>query len=309
MKSLFSPSCLSYIITIFLLVIILYMIHFSFFCAVQENLESYGESNKTKTAPLAYEIVSNQIKYPAPDSQNIYDVGDTKYNNLLFNKEGKQMHYSEYKIMKDLKYFNNASNLLLDHYLNDNSPNTKTIYSQKMEGENSYTTLRAGGLLTDDDLIYKEIGFEKDTVDSSDTYLYDYSDRDDRQITRQMVYQYRMEDGYDPLTSNVEPKNGSYLVKNITSVGDEKLDDHVYNYDYDMPMTEDESRNYEGIYDQLIAYNNSIFPDISNNPTGKYSSHYFESNYGDTSDNITRDFKYFFSTAPILSGSYLFNES
>jgi hypothetical protein len=164
-------------------------------------------------------------------------------------------------------------------------------------------------LLLSDDMVYKDISFESFSVDYSNNDLYDYSVKDNREITRQMVYQYRMEDGYDPLTSNVEPKNGSYLVKDITKVDEEVVDDPVYNYNYDMSMTDGSDIKYDGVYNELVAYNNSIFPDISNNPTGKYSSHYFESNYGDTSDNITRDFKYFFGTGPILSGSYLFNDS
>lgn len=84
----------------------------------QESLQDYGEKDTSMNAPLSYVQIMKDIKYP--DIKNpIYDLGNTRYNNKIFNREDEQQ-YSEFSISRDLKYFNNATNLMLDNYFADN---------------------------------------------------------------------------------------------------------------------------------------------------------------------------------------------
>ena len=84
----------------------------------QESLQDYGEKDTSMNAPLSYVQTMKDIKYP--DIKNpIYDLGDTRYNNNIFNREDEEQ-YSEFSISRDLKYFNNATNLMLDNYFADN---------------------------------------------------------------------------------------------------------------------------------------------------------------------------------------------
>ena len=104
----------------------------------KEGLQFYGNEKDDLDAPLPYRTVMENIKYPVSNTETsetpIYDTGDKIYNSLLFNKANKQMHFSDEQIMKDLKYFNNSTNLLLEHYLNNNVPDQVNINIQDMKG-------------------------------------------------------------------------------------------------------------------------------------------------------------------------------
>ena len=78
---------------------------------------------------------------------------------------------------------------------------------------------------------------------------------------------------------------------------------NLYESKYDL------HRQNNNVYDELTNYDESLFNnEISMIKPGRYSSHYFESNYSDLSDNVTKDFKYFYSTAPTIAGYGLFNK-
>ena len=68
--------------------------------------------------------------------------------------------------------------------------------------------------------------------------------------------------------------------------------DNIYNYDdYDISGI-----SYSEVYNQLTQYDDSSLNSVvSMIKPGKYSSHYFESNYSDLSNNVTKDYKYFYS--------------
>ena len=128
-------TIVSAIITICLLILIAFIVKlFTDEChrCKQEGLKYYGDEEIDIDAPLAYRTVMENIKYPTTNEETgevpIYDNGHKIYNNLLFNKENKRMHFSEQQIMKDLKHFNNSSNLLLEHYLNSNVPDEITFF-------------------------------------------------------------------------------------------------------------------------------------------------------------------------------------
>ena len=90
----------------------------------QENLQDYGEKDTSMNAPLSYVQTMKDIKYPDIEKP-IYDLGDTRYNNKIFNREDEQQ-YSEFSVSRDLKYFNNATNLMLDNYFADNRMDTSS---------------------------------------------------------------------------------------------------------------------------------------------------------------------------------------
>ena len=122
-------TILSTLITICLLLLIAFLVKLcesEIHRIRQEGLQYYGDEIKTLDAPLPYKTTMENIKYPNVNPEAgeipIYDIGDQKYNSSLFNKKDKSIHFSDEQIMKDLKYFNNASNLLLEHYLNNNIP-------------------------------------------------------------------------------------------------------------------------------------------------------------------------------------------
>lgn len=270
----------------------------------KEGLQFYGNKTDNLDAPLAYETVMKNIKYPASDPENgqsiIYDTNHEVYNSSLFNKINKQMHFSDEQIMKDLKHFNNSTNLLLEHYLNNNVPDSITVNYQDLSG-----TIPTNNKLLESDIsnvdYYTNINFKSETVNKTPpNYL---SENINRPIEKEKTYIYRLSDGYDPL-GNSPPTNGMYLIKNTTKIDDSVEEDNVYNYDYELSGI-----NYDTVYDELTNYDESLFNDeISMIKPGKYSSHYFESNYSDLSDNVTKDFKYFYSTAPTIAGYGLFNK-
>lgn len=266
-----------------------------------EGLQYYGDETKVLDAPLPYKTVMENIKYPITNSETgdspIYDIGNKIYNNLLFNKEDKKMHFSDEQIMKDVKYFNNASNLLLEHYLNNNVPTKVSVHVQDVTANPllaSNTTFVSQSDISDSDY-YSNIGFTTDEEElKGPSYLHSY---EDRTINKEKTYLYRLSEDYKP-NGDSPPSNGMYMLKDVTKVNDELEEDNVYNYDYELS-----GLSYVDIYDQLTSYDDSSFNDVvSMIKPGKYSSHYFESNYSDLSDNVTKDFKYFYSTAPTIAG-------
>lgn len=308
-------TIVSAIITICLLTIIALIVKIStdeYQKCNQEGLQYYGDEGIAIDAPLAYRTVMENIKYPITNEETgkipIYDNGHEIYNNLLFNKENKRMHFSEQQIMKDLKHFNNSSNLLLDHYLNSNIPDKVTTNIQDIDGDKSAnSTIDSTDNITADDY-YNNINLKTETIiKSKPSYLYDSGSRS---INKQKTYLYRLDDelspNYTPSGVDNLPTNGMYLLKNITTVDGIEEKDNIYNYGHDLS-----GLYYGDIYTQLIGYVDSSFNDsgISMIKPGKYSSHYFESNYADLSDNVTKDFKHFYSASHTIAGNGLFNQS
>lgn len=117
-----------------------------------EPLQDYGDkdlSGVIMDAPIAYDKTSNDIKYPTDGCKNyspeyeyidcsnneIYgekgidssmgtyeDSNYEKYNSNYFNKDTNKVNFSKDKIIKDLQYFNNASNIIIDNCFNYLSP-------------------------------------------------------------------------------------------------------------------------------------------------------------------------------------------
>jgi len=365
----------------------------------QEGLQYYGDETKTLEAPLPYKTIMENIKYPDTNDP-IYDIGNETYNNLLFNKNDKSMHFSDEQIMKDMKHFNNASNILLEHYLNDNVPDEVT---KKLQDYDS-----AVGFISEDISISGPdyLNNNPKNIHRTMTYLYRPSEhknqikvkggicldasqrnRKDGEVhmrncdannkNQQWSYnpstmQIKATDGicldankrntmgeevhmrncdvnnknqqwnYDPSTMQIKSKdgicldaggdvrmydcninninqqwlitgdpsanNGLYLSSDVTEVDTVLEEDNIYNYDYTYNIS-GTALNYTDVYDQLTKYNESSFDNIvSMTKPGKYSSHYFESNYGDLSGNVTKDFKHFYSAAHTLAGHGLFNK-
>lgn len=270
----------------------------------QEGLQYYGDERESLQAPLPYKTIMENIKYPDTNSP-IYDIGDEIHNSNLFNKSDKSIHFSDEQIMKDLKHFNNASNLLLEHYLNNNVPETTTINIQDLSG-----TIPVSNKLSTDDLSginhYDNIQFKTFTDDNAvtpPTYLQNNSDT----ITIEKTYMYRRPSGSDDFDPNgtTPPSNGMYMLKQTSKVNDTEEKDNIYNYTYDLS-----GLYYTDIYNELTKYEDSSFNNtIPMTKPGKYSSYFFESNYSDLSDNVTTDFKHFYSTSNTLAGRNLFNKS
>ncbi len=84
-----------------------------------EPLQDFGEKDSSLNAPLSYISTMENIKYPNIENP-IYDIGNTRYNNTVFNREDASDQYSDFQVTQDLKYFNNATNILLNNYFSDN---------------------------------------------------------------------------------------------------------------------------------------------------------------------------------------------
>lgn len=303
-------TVISSIITICLILLIVLLVkccESEYHQKIQEGLQNYGDETKSLAAPLPYKTTMEDIKYPNTSLESgeapIYDIGNEKYNHLLFNKGDKSMHFSDDRIMKDIKYFNNASNLLLEHYLNNNIPDSTSTYFQDKLGTEEYfldeTEISANNY-------YESIKFSSEVTDKKENVpnLFNY---DDRTILKEKVYLYRLSDDYDK-NGNDPPTNGMYVFKDTATVNygnSGKLEtDNIYNYNYDLS-----GMKHEDVYDELTKYNTSSFNDVvSMIEPGKYSSHFFESKYQNLSDDITKDFKYFYSTAPTIAYHGLFNK-
>tara|TARA_B110001450_G_C17633827_1_gene486338 strand:- start:701 stop:1675 length:975 start_codon:yes stop_codon:yes gene_type:complete len=301
----------SIIITICLLALITFLVYFchcEYKKTIQEGLKYYGEETTSVNGTLPYKSTMIDIKYPSTTTNSdIYDLMDAEqsYNSNLFNKEEMNMHFSDETVMKDIKYFNNATNLMLENYLNDNIPDTTTEYIQNIGGSNSldndYKVFIENEI---SGTYYDTIYYDKGESNRSSTMLYDYKAETGRDISNVKINIYRFidntglseEDKYDPI-SGEEPTNGIYEYINDIKVNNTERTDKIYNYDgVDLDYI-----SYDEIYDQLINYESSKFSsDVSMTNPGKYSSHYFESNYADLSYNIKRDFKYFYSVAPTI---------
>lgn len=304
----------SAIITICLLLLITFLIYFCH-CEYkkigQEGLKYYGEDTTSINGTLPYKTTMIDIKYPSTTTNSdIYNLmeADQSYNSNLFNKEEMNMHFSDETIMKDIKYFNNATNLMLENYLNDNIPDTTTEYIQNIAGNigltddyNAFIESEISGVY------YDEFKYEKGESNRSTTMLYNYKDETGRDISNVKINIYRFidntglseEDKYDP-ASGEEPTNGTYEYINDIKVNDEERSDKIYNY-HGVDLVD---ISYNKIYDELIKYESSKFhSDVSMSNPGKYSSHYFESNYETDQDkeNVTKDFKYFYSVAPTIA--------
>lgn len=299
-------TILSTILTLFILVLITFIVKVGideWNEHKQEGLQTYGDERESLEAPLPYKTVMENIKYPDANSP-IYDIGDETHNSNLFNKQDKNIHYSDDQIMKDLKHFNNASNILLEHYLNNNIPDTITINIQDLSGTNpvssKLSTEDLSGINHYDNIQFKT--FTDDNAVTPPSYLQNNSDN----ITIEKTYMYRRPSGSDDFDPNgtTPPSNGMYMLKQISKVNDTEEKDNIYNHNYDLS-----GLYYTDIYDQLTKYNDSSLNNIvPMTKPGKYSSYYFESNYADLSDNVTKDFKYFYSTAPTIAGEGLFNK-
>lgn len=300
-------SIVSLALTLFILVLITIIVKLAideWKRSKQEGLQYYGDERDSLQAPLPYKTIMENIKYPDTNSP-IYDIGNEIHNSNLFNKTDKSMHFSDEQIMKDLKHFNNASNLLLEHYLNNNVPETTTINIQDLIG-----TIPVSSRLSTEDLSginhYDNIQFKTFTDDNAITppkYLQDNSDV----ITTEKTYMYRRPSGSDDFDPNgtTPPSNGMYMLKQISKVNNAEEKDNIYNYSYDLS-----GLYYNDVYGELTKYEDSSFNNtIPMTKPGKYSSYYFESNYSDLSDNVTKDFKHFYSTSNTLAGHNLFNKS
>ena len=162
-------TIISTIRTLFILILITILIKVSideWKKSKQEGLQYYGDETKTLEAPLPYKTIMENIKYPDPNDP-IYDIGNETYNNLLFNKNDKSMHFSDEQIMKDMKHFNNASNILLEHYLNNNVPDEVTKQLQDYDSD---------------------VGFISEDISISGP---DYLNNNPKNIHRTMTYLYR----------------------------------------------------------------------------------------------------------------------
>lgn len=299
-------TTLSLLLTLFILLLITIIVKLSideWKRSNKEGLQYYGDERESLQAPLPYKTIMENIKYPDINSP-IYDIGNEIHNSNLFNKSNKNMHFSDEQIVKDLKHFNNASNLLLEHYLNNNVPSNTTTNIQDLSGDipiiNKLTTEDLSGID-----YYNNINFKTLTDSNAVTpppYLQQRAD--DKNITIEKTYMYRISDDYDP-NGTTPPSNGMYMLKQVSKVNATEEKDNVYNYSYDLS-----GLDYTDIYDELTKYEDSSFNNIvSMTKPGKYSSYYFESNYSDLSDNVTKDFKHFYSTSNALAGYNLFNKS
>ena len=133
-----------------------------------ETLQDYGDkdlSGVIMNAPIAYDKTTNNIKYPKQGCENyspeyeyidcsnneIYgeygvdssigtyeDSNYEKYNSNYFNKETNKINYSEDKINRDLQYFNNASNVILDNCFNFLSNDNRDDYDKYSVKEIKY---------------------------------------------------------------------------------------------------------------------------------------------------------------------------
>ena len=302
-------SILSFVLTLFIITLIAFFIKMSieeWKRCKQEGLQYYGDERNSLSAPLPYKTIMENIKYPVTNAetgeQPIYEIENEIYNSNLFNKKDKNIHFSDEQIIKDLKHFNNASNLLLEHYLNNNAPAKTTINIQDLSG-----TTAVDSKLTNEDLsgidYYNNINFKTETETNALSPNYLHTDNN-RYITNEKTYLYRISEDYDP-SGSTPPSNGMYMLKEVTKVNDVEEKDNIYNYTYDLS-----GLLHTEIYDQLTKYNDSSFNNIvPMTKPGKYSSYYFESNYGDLSDNVTKDFKHFYSTSYTIAGHNLFNKS
>lgn len=398
-------TILSSILTLFILVLITFIVKVGideWNELKQEALQTYGDERESLEAPLPYKTVMENIKYPDTNSP-IYDIGDETHNSNLFNKQDKNIHYSDDQIMKDLKHFNNASNILLEHYLNNNVPDNVTTRVQDYDnaaGFISETTSNVSpSYLYDASLnisktktyLYR-LSDDKNQIKVKDGICLDASQRNTRggkvhmwncdanNKNQQWSYnpstkQIKVTDGlcldasqrnrsggkvhmwkcnihnknqqwdYDPSTMQIKAKhgicldasenntaggkvhmwdcdvnkknqqwvisgdpsanNGLYLFSETTEVDGVQEEDNIYNYTYDLS-----GLYYNEIYDELTKYENSSFNNtIPMTKPGKHSSYFFESNYADLSDSVTKDFKHFYSTSNALAGHNLFNKS
>ncbi len=120
-------NIINLLLKILLLLLILYFI--IDFSNKYEGLKNFGEEIIEYKAPIGYKKVMNIIKHPekakksysidTSDTELIDNIsGDISYNVNLFNNNN---NYSNRKIMRDLKFFNNSTNLMLYH--KDNSTN------------------------------------------------------------------------------------------------------------------------------------------------------------------------------------------
>ena len=401
-------TIISTILTLIILILITILIKVSideWTKSKQEGLQYYGDETKTLEAPLPYKTIMENIKYPDTNDP-IYDIGNETYNNLLFNKNDKSMHFSDEQIMKDMKHFNNASNILLEHYLNNNVPDNVTKRLQDYDTPTGFIHedlsitgpdyLKNNSKKIDREMTYLYRPSEhKNQIKVKDGICLDASQRNTRGGIVHMIncdhanknqqwsynpstMQIKATDGlcldasqrntrggkvhmwycdvnnknqqwnYDPSTMQIKSKdgicldasqrntnggkvhmwycdvnnknqqwlitgdpsenNGLYLSSDVTEVDNVLEEDNIYNYDYNYEISGTDL-NYTDVYDQLTKYNESSFNNIvSMTKPGKHSSHYFESNYGDLSDKVTKDFKYFYSTAHTLAGHGLFNK-
>ena len=101
------------------------------------------------------------------------------------------MHFSDEQIMKDLKYFNNSTNLLLEHYLNNNVPDQVNTNIQDMKAQFHLLKYYQNRILAMYNY-FTDIKFKSETIDKTPpSYLYNYTS--DRPIEKQKTYIYRLE--------------------------------------------------------------------------------------------------------------------
>ena len=398
-------SIVSLALTLFILVLITIIVKLAideWKRSKQEGLQYYGDERDSLQAPLPYKTIMENIKYPDTNSP-IYDIGNEIHNSNLFNKTDKSMHFSDEQIMKDLKHFNNSSNLLLEHYLNNNVPDSVTKKLQDYDSDTGFideTTPNVSPSYLHDNSSYihkiktylYSLSDDKNQIKAEHGICLDASERNKRggkvhmwscdtnNKNQQWSYnpstkQIKVTDGlcldasernkrggkvhmwscdvnnknqqwdYDPSTMQIKvtdglcldaserdtvggnvhmwdcddnnynqqwiitgdpsANNGLYLSSDITEVDGVQEKDNIYNYNYDLS-----GLDYNDVYGELTKYEDSSFNNIvSMTKPGKYSSYYFESNYGDLSENVTKDFKHFYSTSNTLAGHNLFNKS
>lgn len=113
-----------YIILV-LILFILYIIY-DLFINHKENLQNYGSKQNNIDAPVGYEYTANVILNLDDISSSNYDYTEISstlqnfpYTPEEFKKDINSKLYTQEMIEKDLMYFNNGSNLLLQNYHND----------------------------------------------------------------------------------------------------------------------------------------------------------------------------------------------
>lgn len=328
---------------ILLLLILLIIVNIQLY-TYAEPLRDYGHANvsgKEYNAPIAYKKIKNEILNPKEGcidkGSGIYDCsghiiyggGDNgDYDNTEFKNNP---YYSHGKVKKDLKYFNNSSNILLDHLQNniDNSYNTNVDVSYTdIHVDNIVTSIECeeGDYLNNLIFTYKDgtkssnhlpkspKSSESNKIISFDNYGYIKSviiqyDIDNNKVVN-IYFQKDNLKTYYFKGSKVPQK---YITKNITCPKAHMLVDLVFNDSEiltKIKMKEINSnilRNYDidGIdYDKMYEkiYDNSIGIDYSKN---KFSEEILKNRLSENLSEglVALDIKYFNNVTSMLTGS------
>ena len=155
---------LFFIISVSCVVIIVVNAHYSAnrMMSQQHITENFGnQTTIPNETPLDYDLVTDYLKSPSnitnDETKKIYQelTNDPIYNTNLFNDNTKQNIYGDNIIITDLKYFNNASNILLYHYYKENSSGSseyeipaESMYNNLITGSNGYNAYTDSDFMT-----------------------------------------------------------------------------------------------------------------------------------------------------------------